>query len=92
MIVCIPEESEVITMFSRKRTRSLAVLATGCFAFVGPAKAFCGPGCHISLYGACVVDGWGTVRNECPAGTRPRPPCPYGYVWRPRSHACFALN
>jgi hypothetical protein len=42
------------------------------------AAAGCGPGCHVSALGACVVDGWGTVRNECPALSRPRPPCPFG--------------
>jgi len=36
----------------------------------------CGVGCHASVAGACVVDGWGTVRNECPIGSRPLPPCP----------------
>jgi hypothetical protein len=52
----------------------------------------CGPGCHSTRGGACVVDGWGTgasVWNECPAGARPRPPCPSGYKWRPAMNACF---
>jgi len=52
----------------------------------------CGPGCHSTSGGACVVDGWGTgarVWNECPAGARPRPPCPSGYKWRPTMNACF---
>lgn len=55
-----------------------AVLITGCVSFFGLAEAadFCGVGCHATISGACVVDGWGTVRNECPAGSRPRPPCP----------------
>jgi len=61
---------------------ALAVLIAGCFASVGSANAWCGPGCHTSIYGACVVDGWGTVRNECPAGNHPRPPCPYDMHWR----------
>lgn len=49
----------------------------------------CGPGCHSALYGGCVVDGWSVlaVRNQCPFGTRPRPPCPYGYAWK--KGACF---
>ena len=46
------------------------------------ADAGCGPGCHMTWEGACVVDGWGTVRNECPVPNRPMPPCPYGYSWR----------
>jgi hypothetical protein len=46
------------------------------------AAAGCGPGCHMTLYGACVVDGWGTVRNECPVPSQPRPPCPIGLQWR----------
>jgi hypothetical protein len=51
----------------------------------------CGPGCHSTISGACVVDGWGFlppgVRNECPAGAHARPPCPRGFVWRFK--ACF---
>ena len=43
---------------------------------IAPANAAdgCGPGCHATSGGACVVDGWGTgapVWNECPAGARP---------------------
>ncbi len=59
------------------------------------AASGCGPGCHATLFGACVVDGWGTgahVWNECPASTQPRPPCTYPYVWRKRFHACFASD
>lgn len=42
-------------------------------AGIGPANAAdgCGPGCHSTPGGACVVDGWGTgarIWNECPAG------------------------
>lgn len=65
---------------------------------IGPAAAAdgCGPGCHSTAGGACVVDGWGSTRgpvwNECPAGAHPRPPCGSGYVWRPRMRACFAAN
>ena len=57
-----------------------------------PASAWdeCGPGCHSTPGGACVVDGWGTgAWNECPAGAQPRPPCPSRYQWRPKMHACF---
>jgi hypothetical protein len=61
---------------------------------IGPANAAdgCGPGCHSTAGGACVVDGWGTgapVWNECPAGARARPPCGYGYAWRQSMRACF---
>ena len=60
--------------------RSLFVtglIAAGALLYYATAAdAGCGPGCHMSALGACVVDGWGTVRNECPAGNHPRPPCP----------------
>jgi hypothetical protein len=64
---------------------------------IGPANAAdgCGPGCHSTPGGACVVDGWSTgapIWNECPAGAHPRPPCGYGYVWRPRMRACFPAD
>ena len=66
-------------------------------ASISPAGASdgCGPGCHNTSGGACVVDGWGTgtaARNECPAGAHARPPCGYGYTWYPRMRACFAAN
>ena len=51
----------------------------------------CGPGCHALLSGACVVHGWGTgaiISNECPVTTRPRPPCPPGFVWSRSFQAC----
>jgi hypothetical protein len=66
------------------RTLFVAALIAGSVSFFGSANAggFCGPGCHTSISGACVVDGWGTVRNECPAGSRPRPPCPPDMRWR----------
>ncbi len=70
------------------------LLTTASFIFSqANAEGWCGPGCHSTLYGACVVNGWGGVGvpasllNECPVGTRARPPCPYGYVWRYRT--CF---
>jgi len=70
----------------------LAVLLAAILSSSIPAAAgFCGPGCHMTISGACVVDGWGTganIRNECPVTTRPRPPCPIGYEWRPRQQAC----
>jgi len=72
----------------------IAALFAVALSAIGPAHAAdgCGPGCHATIYGACVVDGWGTgarVWNECPAGARPTPPCPRDYVWRPRFRACF---
>ncbi|UVO34029.1 hypothetical protein KUL72_21200 [Bradyrhizobium arachidis] len=60
---------------------------------VANADIICGPGCHPTIAGVCVVDGWGTgarVRNECPATSRPRPPCGGSdYVWSQRKQACF---
>jgi hypothetical protein len=73
----------------------LAVLLAGAVLGLTAAHAAdgCGVGCHATVSGACVVDGWGTapIRNECPAGARPRPPCAggYYYVWRKRYQACF---
>jgi hypothetical protein len=56
------------------------------------ADGLCGPGCHSSMFGACVVDGWESgarVWNECPVTTRPRPPCGGpDYVWSRRKQAC----
>jgi len=71
-----------------------AVLFAGSVALLGAANAadLCGPGCHQTSGGACVVDGWElgvAARNECPAWSRPRPPCPLGSVWRNRYSACF---
>jgi hypothetical protein len=46
------------------------VLAVG---GVAHAADGCGTGCHATIAGACVVDGWGTgkkVWNECPATSR----------------------
>jgi hypothetical protein len=58
----------------------VAVLLAGAVlaVYVSRAEAGCGPGCHMTFQGACVVDGWGTVRNECPATSRPMRPCPFG--------------
>lgn len=72
----------------------VAVLFVGSLSILGAANAAdgCGPGCHGTAYGACVVDGWGSgaaLWNECPAGARPRPPCGEGYVWRSGFRACF---
>ena len=61
---------------------------------ISPANAAdgCGPGCHSTPSGACVVDGWGTgarAWNQCPVTSRSRPPCGYGYIWRQSMRACF---
>ena len=58
-----------------------------------PALAFggCGVGCHTSGSGACVRDGWEQglpVRNECPATSRPTPPCGQYYRWSRVAQAC----
>jgi hypothetical protein len=68
----------------------VAVLLAGAVLAIGGAEAAdgCGPGCHSTMSGACVVDLWGSVRNECPAGSRPLPPCPYGTRWK--HGACIA--
>ena len=58
------------------------IAAGALLAWSAAADAGCGPGCHVSLYGACVVDGWGTVRNECPVPSQPRPPCPFGFRFK----------
>ena len=65
---------------------------------VGAANAAddCGPGCHSTVNGACVIDGWGSGRahvwNECPAGAHPRPPCTPPYVWQKQAKACVNVN
>ena len=66
------------------RNLFVAVLLAGAVlaVYVSRAEAGCGPGCHMTIHGACVVDGWGTVRNECPATSRPRPRCPFGTGFR----------
>jgi hypothetical protein len=68
-----------------------AVLLAASALIPGPGHAAdgCGPGCHNATYGGCVVDGWTAprLRNECPAGARPHPPCGRGSVWK--YGACF---
>jgi hypothetical protein len=67
-----------------------AILLAGSVLSLGLATANaadgCGPGCHATFMGACVVDGWGLmspgVRNECPAGAQASPRCPFGFVRR----------
>jgi hypothetical protein len=72
----------------------VAAALTAAVTGVGLARAQdgCGPGCHYGVNGGCVVDGWESgarVRNECPAGAHPRPPCGQGYVWRRQAKACM---
>jgi hypothetical protein len=73
------------------RNLFVAVLFAASLSTFGAANAAdaCGPGCHSTSSGACVIDGWGATkaRNECPAGARPHPPCAPDYAWR--YGACF---
>jgi hypothetical protein len=70
----------------------VALVAAAVLTGISPASAnSCGPGCHNARNGECVVNGWemgAAVRNECPAGARPRPPCGEGYVWRRPEKTC----
>jgi hypothetical protein len=69
--------------FKMRKLFVVAVLAAAVSAALASrADAGCGPGCHMTWQGSCVVDGWGTVRNECPVPNRPSPPCPRYYSWR----------
>lgn len=63
-------------------------------ALIGAAQAAdgCGPGCHATMQGACVVNGWEVGAggwNECPAGAHPRPPCSRNYVWSKPAKSCI---
>ena len=78
------------------RQITAAILFSACLC-AGSADAAdeCGPGCHSTVQGACVVNGWETgagVWNECPAGAQPRPPCPQRYVWSRHARTCIAAN
>jgi hypothetical protein len=73
---------------------TFAVLFAATLASVGMANAAdgCGPGCHTARNGGCVVDGWergARVRNECPVGAHPRPPCYRWFIWSRRDGACI---
>jgi hypothetical protein len=75
----------------------VAALAFSIGLGVGAVNAAdgCGPGCHAAINGGCVVNGWQTgaaVRNECPAGAQPRPPCGSYYSWRRHSKTCMRLD
>ena len=74
---------------------TLTVLSAFLCAGAANAEDGCGPGCHSTVNGACVVDGWevGAVRwNECPAGLHARPPCPVNYVWRRQARMCLRAD
>jgi len=55
----------------------------------------CGPGCHSTVQGECVVDGWqngARVRNECPAGAHATPPCGPNYSWVRQARMCLLVH
>ena len=63
------------------------------FGIAPPALATggCGVGCHTTSAGVCVRDGWQEglpVRNECPATSRPQPPCGYKHRWSRQAMMC----
>ena len=71
------------------------VFALTVFSITQPASAFfggfCGIGCHASGSGSCVRDGWEQglpVRNECPATSRPTPPCESTHRWSKQAMSC----
>lgn len=71
------------------------LISIGLGAGAAYAAGGCGPGCHTTVSGACVVDGWesGAVRwNECPAGAHPRPPCAPNYSWIRRAKTCLLVR
>lgn len=73
-----------------------SLLLSACLG-VGAASATddCGPGCHSTAAGACVVNGWEVGAggwNECPAGAQPRPPCSQRYSWHRHARACLPAN
>ena len=79
------------------RSIALAALLSSACLFASPASAMdgCGVGCHSTVSGSCVVDGWesGAVRwNECPAGAQSRPPCYQFYTWRKHSKLCMRID
>ena len=79
----------MIRILSASVAPAMLLLATVSMA---SAAGGCGEGCHATISGACVVDGWGTgapVRNECPVTSRARPPCGGDFVWDRRKQACF---
>jgi hypothetical protein len=62
-------------------------------ALAGPAwgAGGCGVGCSSTSEGACVREGWQQglpVRNECPATTRPTPPCGPHHRWSRQAMSC----
>jgi hypothetical protein len=71
-----------------------AMLLSAC-AGAAQAAEDCGPGCHSTAQGSCVVNGWEVGAggwNECPAGAQPRPPCSQRYSWHKGAKACLPAN
>jgi hypothetical protein len=73
------------------------IFRSTCFAMLialgGPAMAdgSCGVGCHATGSGSCVRDGWqeaSPVLNECPATSRPTPPCGQFHRWSRQGRTC----
>ena len=67
------------------------LIASAFSAVPAMAFGFCGVGCHASPSGACVRDGWEQglpVRNECPATSRPTPPCGLTHRWSRQTMSC----
>jgi hypothetical protein len=74
----------------------LALVFSLMISMTQPASAFfggfCGVGCHAAPSGACLRDGWEQgrpVRNECPATSRPTPPCGPHHRWSRQSLSCI---
>jgi hypothetical protein len=72
------------------------LLSAGLCVSAAQAADDCGPGCHSTMQGECVVNGWEVGAggwNECPAGARPRPPCSRPrYVWNRHAKACIPAS
>ena len=78
------------------KTIICVVFGLAAFSLAQPASAFfggfCGVGCHASGSGSCVRDGWEQglpVRNECPATSRPTPPCGPTHRWSKLAMSCI---
>jgi hypothetical protein len=56
------------------RVIAAALVLAGGLSIVSAANSAdgCGNGCHATVTGACVIDGWttGAFRNECPVAER----------------------
>jgi hypothetical protein len=78
-------------LFAAALVSGSVLLGTVLSVVTANAAGGCGPGCHSTISGACVVDGGGFlppgISNECPAGARATPRCPRGFVFKYK--ACF---